>query len=208
MREAESRRTVLLLIRHGQSYFNRDGERAGPDSELTSVGWSQARALAEWVSQDDRMDALYTSSMIRAQQTASVIAEELGMTVGTVPDLQEAEERYWHELPANEGPGAIWSATAWQPSRKTSPIYFEFTMRVCSAVSDIIARHVGERIAIVGHGGAWASLIRALTGGHRVLVATDNCGVHKLVYGHGRWMIRYLNRVPSALGTVDAKGTV
>ena len=32
----------LLLIRHGQSCYNRDGEEAGMDSGLTSLGWASA----------------------------------------------------------------------------------------------------------------------------------------------------------------------
>ena len=58
MTETEARTTMLLLIRHGQSHYNRDGEQAGSDSELTPLGWAQAQALADWLSDHEKIDAL------------------------------------------------------------------------------------------------------------------------------------------------------
>ena len=57
----------LLLIRHGQSFHNRDGQEAGSDSELTPLGWAQARRLAGWLAGNEPVDVLYASPMRRAR---------------------------------------------------------------------------------------------------------------------------------------------
>ena len=59
--------TQLLFIRQSQSFYNRDGQEAGSDSELTPLGWAQARRLAGWLAGNEPVDVLYASPMRRAR---------------------------------------------------------------------------------------------------------------------------------------------
>ncbi|MCX7707725.1 MAG: histidine phosphatase family protein, partial [Anaerolineae bacterium] len=52
--------THLVFVRHAQSLYNRDGEKAGLNSGLTELGWRQAQAVAEWLARAYRPDAVLT----------------------------------------------------------------------------------------------------------------------------------------------------
>ena len=89
--------TRVLLIRHGQSEWNADGRWQGQaDPALTDLGRHQAlhatRALGV-------VDAIVSSDLQRAAETAAIIAGELG--VGPVvldPDLRERHAGEWQGL--------------------------------------------------------------------------------------------------------------
>jgi 2,3-bisphosphoglycerate-dependent phosphoglycerate mutase len=99
----------LYFIRHGQSENNANWERDNfqdvPDPELTKLGRSQAKILAQhlgsrqqrdenerWNSQNQHgfgLTHIYTSLMVRAVGTASPIAEALGLTLMAWPEIHE-----------------------------------------------------------------------------------------------------------------------
>ena len=186
--------TQLLLIRHGQSFWNRDGQEAGSDSELTPLGWAQARRVADRLAGNEPVDVLYASPMRRALQTAEVIGERLGLPVHVQPGFEEADQPYWDELPRYPQPHALQPEPGWVLSAEDTPHYHALIQRLWQALQPILAAHAGKTMAIVGHGGAWATLIRSLTGGHNVLISTDNGAVHKLAWRFDRWLLAYLNR--------------
>lgn len=64
----------LFLVRHGQTYFNLE-DRIGGDSDLTPKGRAQAEALANHFA-DSRIPIIFTSSLKRTRQTASLIAKK------------------------------------------------------------------------------------------------------------------------------------
>jgi len=66
--------TVLYLVRHGETNLNRQRIFQGHlDPELSGLGWEQAKRLALRL-KDERIGAFYSSDLLRAYQTASVIA--------------------------------------------------------------------------------------------------------------------------------------
>ena len=91
--------THLLLIRHAESLNNRYGASVGSDSGLTAQGWDQARRLAEWLANNEPVDVLVSSSLLRARQTADIIAQKLHLPVYIQPGLHETEHPYWEEFP-------------------------------------------------------------------------------------------------------------
>jgi probable phosphoglycerate mutase len=187
-------RIQLLLIRHGQSFYNRDGEEAGMDSGLTSLGWAQARRVADWLVENEAVDVLYSSSMLRARQTAEVIGQQMGLSVIVQAGFEEARQSYWDELPRYRSPHALQPESGWTLSSETTPHYHALIQRLWQALEPIMEVHPGQTVAIVGHGGAWATLVRSLTGGHNALISTENGAVHKLIWRFDRWMLAYLNR--------------
>ena len=102
----------LTLIRHGQSANNANGdEQRHNDPELTPLGWTQARRLADYLKDSENtedvvrlrshdpsrldrhpngFDQIYVSPMHRALQTAQPIAEALGSNVRVWPELHES----------------------------------------------------------------------------------------------------------------------
>jgi broad specificity phosphatase PhoE len=78
----------LLLVRHGESAGNLEGRLQGSvDSPLTPLGRAQAARLGGWLrGQGLRWNAAYASPLIRARDTAAIIADTSGFTEATVDD--------------------------------------------------------------------------------------------------------------------------
>lgn len=82
----------LLLVRHGQTQANLDGVVSSwaPGEPLTEAGHAQAVELAERFS-DASVDSVFASTLLRAQQTASHLADARRLPVVVVDGLQEVE---------------------------------------------------------------------------------------------------------------------
>jgi 2,3-bisphosphoglycerate-dependent phosphoglycerate mutase len=145
----------LLLIRHALP-VRRELELGVADPELSSDGQAQARHLAEYLAAEAPLDAVYTSTLKRARETAAPIGARFGLDV--VPDDRVAEwDRHSNEyVPIEELKAAgdpRWQALLrgeWT-SHDESPE--QFAERVVGAIEAMVARHRGQRIAVVCHGG-------------------------------------------------------
>lgn len=84
---------TMFLVRHGQSQANEDG-LFGLDAPLTKQGKEQAEELAKSL-RSIHFDAVFSSALIRAKQTADVIALERKIAVETKDLLRE---KHWGEL--------------------------------------------------------------------------------------------------------------
>lgn len=152
-------------MRHGQSEWNASGRWQGrADPGLTNLGRLQARWAADALGTPD---AVVASDLLRATETALVIAQALGVgPVLTDPRLQERDVGEWTGLTRAEiderWPGAL---DAW----RTPPGFehdAEVVLRVRPALVEVAAEHPGGMVLVVTHGG----VIRALT---RELHAVD-----------------------------------
>lgn len=85
----------LLVARHGATQHNLDGRFTGQsDASLSQLGERQAEALATRLA-DMRFDALVSSDLARARQTAEAIARHSGQPVILDPDLREISMGAW-----------------------------------------------------------------------------------------------------------------
>jgi probable phosphoglycerate mutase len=79
----------VFCVRHGETMFNLAGRIQGQfDSELSPLGRRQCQAVAEALGQVE-CDALISSPLARARESAQRIADELGLAVGIEPRLME-----------------------------------------------------------------------------------------------------------------------
>ena len=94
----------LFLVRHGQTHANvaRQLDTAVPGLDLTDEGRQQAQALADRLGGED-LGAIYTSDLVRTQQTAAPLAELLGLEMVVLPGLREIQAGDWE------------MTTDWQP---------------------------------------------------------------------------------------------
>jgi broad specificity phosphatase PhoE len=83
---------TLTFVRHGESNGNASGriDTSVPGPTLTALGEQQAKAVAHKLSRV-KHDGIYASSMIRTQQTAQPLADELGESIVVLPGLREIE---------------------------------------------------------------------------------------------------------------------
>lgn len=149
--------TELLLVRHGETDWNRLGLLQGTrDIPLNDRGRQQASELAARVS--GGADAVYSSPLVRARSTAEIIAVTAGADVEIEPDLRElcygfaqGKTVAWlrrHD-PALE---YRWRTTPWQVRFSGGDTLRAVRARAAEALSRIVARHHGERVALCAHG--------------------------------------------------------
>jgi 2,3-bisphosphoglycerate-dependent phosphoglycerate mutase len=87
----------LILIRHGQSIWNLENRFTGwVDVPLTTLGKEEARLAAKHLG-GIKIDVAYTSALLRAQDTLSIILKALGLDVPVIRD-QALNERFYGDL--------------------------------------------------------------------------------------------------------------
>jgi probable phosphoglycerate mutase len=180
----------ILLVRHGQSEWNAVGRWQGQaDPPLSDLGRRQARAAAGAIG---AVDAVFASDLVRAADTAGIIADELG--IGPVlidPDLRERDagewsgltraeidERYPGYLPESRGAFAPHDRTK-EPEQR--PPGWEDDDSVLGRALAAIARIEGA----VGDGDALA-----VTHGGLIYTVEGHLGTgfERLANGAGRWV--------------------
>ncbi|MCG0278657.1 MAG: alpha-ribazole phosphatase [Thermanaeromonas sp.] len=161
--------TRIYLIRHGETAWNEAGRYQGHrDIELSSRGLKQALLLRQRLQKED-IKAIYTSDLRRARDTASIIAQAHGLAVNELPSLRELNFGLWEGLTYREISSQYpeeWKKWVAHPGNVRVPggeSYLELQNRVYQTFQEIVARHPGENLAIVAHGGTLRVIIcRAL----------------------------------------------
>jgi len=159
--------TRILAIRHGETAWNAAARIQGQlDIALNEVGRWQAERLARACA-DEHLDAVYSSDLLRARDTARALASGAGLELHADVGLRERgfgifegltfaeiEQRFpdaarrWRQRDASFGP----------EGGETLQAFFE---RAVGAVTALAARHRGQHIAVVAHGGVLDALYRA-----------------------------------------------
>jgi broad specificity phosphatase PhoE len=156
--------TTLLLARHGETDWNRARRWQGhADRPLTERGRAQAARLAERLA-DVALDAIYSSDLRRARETAEAVAHAQGVDVVQLPELREVDVGSWEGLTREEAENRFpdgfrrWLAggIGWDNGES----YGEMSARVLGAVNRIATERAGGHALIVSHGGP----IRAIHG--------------------------------------------
>ncbi|HXK13224.1 MAG TPA: histidine phosphatase family protein [Gaiellaceae bacterium] len=150
--------TTILLVRHGETDWNSERRWQGhADQPLNDAGREQARELAETLI-DRGIDVVYSSDLVRAHETALIVAERLGLPVQVDAGLREVDVGDWagrlvSEIEADD-PEAF---QLWRQGRKAwngGESYEEMGERVVGAVLRLAERHPGQTVLIVTHGGS------------------------------------------------------
>jgi probable phosphoglycerate mutase len=88
--------TRLVLVRHGQTAWNRDAcSRGRADLTLDKVTLKQAAATARYLARRWPAEAVYASPMKRAMETAEAVAEIHGLTEQASADLLDIDFGAW-----------------------------------------------------------------------------------------------------------------
>ena len=152
----------LLLIRHGQtqSNVNRELDTAFPGAPLNETGLAQAEALVEALAHE-RIDALYCSTLTRAQQTAAPLAAARDLEAVIVDGIQEIAAGV-EEMSTNWQPYVdmlnSWSPTNLDVGLEGGETARQFVTRFTNAVA-AMEQAGDEHVALVSHGAAlrvWA----------------------------------------------------
>lgn len=163
--------TRIIAVRHGETAWNVDARIQGQrDIGLNDTGRWQARRLGE-VLADEEITAVYSSDLGRAHQTAQSISEAKGIPVIADEGLRERSFGIFEGMTFDEI-HQTWPDHAnnwrkripdWQPPEGGESL-LELRERVTRTMRELAARHPGEQIVIVAHGGVLDALYRVATG--------------------------------------------
>jgi broad specificity phosphatase PhoE len=158
---------TLLLARHGETDWNRDGRFQGhADTPLNDLGREQARALAEKMAD---VDVIYSSDLTRAVETAQVVADRLGLEVRVDSRLRERSFGRWEGLTRGEIEEAFRDDyERWRTGKsfgaEDAETHEAFAERIEAFLADVLAKHPDETVLVITHGGS-IRVIQAVASG-------------------------------------------
>jgi broad specificity phosphatase PhoE len=197
--------TTLYLIRHGATEANLatppriQGRRHDPP--LARLGVRQAEATRDFLAIRP-IDHCYTSPLLRAVQTASIVAAPHGLSPLPLEALTECDVGRWEGLDWQtvryldaEGHQRFHSNPAlWGYPGGES--FGDVHARVAPAVEDLFVHHAGESILVVAHHIVNRTYLAGLLGlgpDQARQVVLDNCGISVVVREGDRTTVSTLN---------------
>ena len=198
---------LLTLIRHGPTEWNATRRFQGrTDVALSKLGRAHAAAIADAL-REERIDALYSSDLSRALETARPVAAAHAIPVLSDARLREFDFGAWEGLTWDEivaanphlaGRGST-AAKLYAPQGGES--FAEVRRRIESFISEARARHSGGRIAVVTHAGPLHAALSVLgletagTSADNLSVRFTPGGITRIVLGDRGARVVDLNSV-------------
>lgn len=196
----------IFLLRHGETDWNLQGRCQGiTDLDLNERGKQQAREVAADLGAE-RIDAIYSSDLKRALQTAEIIGRSQGVAVGLDGDLRELDHGAFEGLTFAEIRAAYpdflekWRS---EPARLLVPggeRLVDVEERAWRGIQRIASRHSsGETLVVVSHSFPIVAILCRVTGtplDQYRSFRVDPCGLAHLNYNdQSRWRVVRINGV-------------
>jgi 2,3-bisphosphoglycerate-dependent phosphoglycerate mutase len=201
----------LLLIRHAEPERVAPGSSSAPaDPVLTERGRAEAERLAAWL-EHEPIDAILSSPLRRARETAEIVGTALGIDVAVNDGLMEYDARADFYIPVEELRETRhhhWRAMIegrWEELGGEDPDMFQD--RIVPCVDAIIGRFPGGRVAAVCHGGVINVYLAALLGLERHLwFEPGYTSISRVAAARtGERSVVTLNETAHLVATLDAK---
>ena len=151
--------TRFYLIRHGQVVNHHELRYNGhSDVDITDAGVEQMNRLADFLAAEP-IAAIYSSDLQRARKGAGIIGRSLGLKPSKVAALRELHLGRWEGLTRAEAAlkypeEADFRFQALATGKiKEGESLVELGTRVLPALDEIAARHRGQAVCLVAHGG-------------------------------------------------------
>jgi len=162
--------TRICIIRHGETEWNVEKRIQGhTDVPLNETGRAQALAMA-FNAAHQRFHAVYSSDLVRAVETAQVLAQREDLAVTLLPQLRERHYGLFQGMTAAQGAALYPAAYAHYVARdlnydfETGESLRRFAERVADGIDWLVRHHRGQTIAAVSHGGVLDVVYRRATG--------------------------------------------
>jgi broad specificity phosphatase PhoE len=198
-------KTVLYLIRHGATEANLacparlQGRRQDPP--LARLGVRQAEATRDFLAIRP-VDHCYCSPLLRAVQTAAIVAAPHGLEPRPVEDLTECDIGRWegldwqtiHSLDPDDY--QRFHANPAQFGYPGGESFRDVHDRVAPFLDDLLRRHEGAAVLVVGHHVVNRTYLAGLLGlppGQARQVKLDNCGISVVLRQDGSTTVTTLN---------------
>jgi probable phosphoglycerate mutase len=200
--------TTVVVVRHGQTpTTGRTLPGRAPGLHLADTGQQQAERAAARIAELKKVDALYTSPLERARETAAPIARATGLKAVVAKGLVECDFGEWTGQELKE----LMKLPEWQtvqraPSTFRFPggeSFAEMQLRIISTVDELRVRHAGGTIVCVSHADPIKALVAHAVGTHldlfqRIVIST--CSVTVLAWTLGGPIALTVNSTGGSLG--------
>ena len=213
MRGSAPKGTRFVLIRHGEAHCNARGVVGGPRGcgGLTARGEAQARSLRNRLVRSGELGdvvALYTSVLPRAIETGEILRPGLPAHLSFERDCGlcelhpgEADGLSWSEMEERFG-APDWDRSPGAPYAPGGESWLDFYFRCEQVLTKFVARHRGERIVLVVHGGVIEQAMKMLQHERpstRLQLRTEHCSMTEIEFDfEGRRLLRYNDLAPLA----------
>jgi probable phosphoglycerate mutase len=204
--------TRLCIVRHGETAWNAEHRVQGQlDVPLNAIGRAQAQAAAN-VLKREAFDAVYSSDLSRARQTAQPAASSFSMEILLEKDLRERHYGIFERLTYAEvkvrypEDYARFEARDPEYAFRTGESLRDFSARSIAIVSRIVNQHEGKSILVFTHGGVLDKLYRFITG-LPLSAPRDfgipNAGLNRIEITPAGWRIRAWADIAHLEGALD-----
>ena len=198
--------TWIYLARHGEVLHAAEGRFFGhTDVALSPAGTAQVEALAERLGAEP-IEAVYSSDLLRARQSAGPLAAARGTGVVAVPPLREIAMGRWEgltfaEIRAREPELCDrWLAEPFAIPFPAGEGLADLQARALPAIRTLVERHAGGRIAVIAHGGTNRVILGEALGlplANFLRLAQDYAGWSLIEYRGGTAVVHSLNQRPA-----------
>jgi len=204
--------TRLCVVRHGETAWNAEHRVQGQlDVPLNAIGQAQALAASKVLAQE-KFDAIYSSDLSRARQTAQPTASAISMEMRLERNLRERHygifERLTYAEVKTRYPEDYARFEARDPDYafRTGESLRDFSARSIAAISRIAEQNRDQSILVFTHGGVLDKLYRFITG-LPLSAPRDfgipNAGLNRIEVTAAGWQIRTWADVAHLDGALD-----
>lgn len=184
-------KTVICIVRHGETDWNAQGRLQGrEDIELNDAGREQALKMAAWLIRET-WDAIVSSPLKRAFETAQIIARRL--SISEIMVEEKITERDYGEA------SGLWPEERRSRFQEGIPGQEDFEMlrlRAMAGIEKIANDHMGKRILVISHGALTNSILYTLSGGEFGSFKTrlKNGCMNQITLHKGKWTVDFYNK--------------
>lgn len=190
----------FLIVRHGNSMSNLSKTFTGhKNSPLSELGFKQAELTCDYIYQNYKVDAIYSSDLLRTVDTVNPLSQKTGIEIITDKNLREMYGGKWEGMLFSEIPEKypedfkVWKETVGLARCTGGESYEEVQIRAIDCMNKIASKNEGKTVVVSTHG----AIIRAFECAARgiPLIRMDevpyvfNASVSEINYLNGRFEI-------------------
>ena len=195
--------TRFILVRHGQTEWNRGAERfrGHADLPLNETGLAQAQKVAGRLA-DEKIAALYASPLQRAVQTAQPLAKGRALEIQKHDGLLDIDFGAFEGMTLDEARQAFpevaekWIAAPGHVKFPKGDSFKVVRARTEAMLDELAARHAGETVALFSHKvicGATLCLVLGLPADALWRIQQDNACINVFEKRDAGWIVTLMN---------------
>ena len=195
--------TRFILIRHGQTEWNRGAERfrGHADLPLNETGLAQAQKIAARLA-GEKIAAVYSSPLQRARQTAQPLADALRLEIQKHDGLLDINFGALEGMTVDEARQAFpevidkWLTAPGHVKFPKGDAFKTMRTRIEAMLGELAAKHAGETVALASHKvvcGALLCCVLGLDGDALWRIQQDNACINRFERRDAGWVVTLLN---------------